>query len=74
MESGELDDKWSSSYIYFVLKQWYLNIIFLGPEKYSRPSVWLVYYGCFELVLESLRKKSHSCKFGIIKGGFLFLY
>ena len=27
---------------------------------------WLVYQGCFELVLESLGKKFHSCRFGII--------
>ena len=24
---------------------------------------WLVYHGCFELVLESLGTKSHSCRF-----------
>ena len=44
---------------------------------YSRPSVartlTVAYHGCFELVLESLGKKSHSCKFGIIKGGGLFI-
>ena len=27
---------------------------------------WLVYYGCFELVLESLGPKSHSCRFRIL--------
>ena len=27
---------------------------------------WLVYHGCFELVLESLVKNSLGCKFGII--------
>ena len=32
---------------------------------------WLVYHGCFELVLESLGKKAHSCRFGIIKGVFI---
>ena len=32
---------------------------------------WLVYHGCFELILEPLGKKSHSCRFGIIQGDFL---
>ena len=27
---------------------------------------WLVYHGCFELVLQSLGKKSLGCRFGII--------
>ena len=37
----------------------------------ARP-LWFVYHGCFELVLESLGKKSDSCRFGIMKGDFLF--
>ena len=35
---------------------------------------WLVHHGCFELVLESLGKKSHSCRFRIIWGDFHFYY
>ena len=35
---------------------------------------WLVYHGCFELVLESLGNKSHSCIFSVIWGDFLFYY
>ena len=34
---------------------------------------WLVYYGCFKLVLESLRTKSHSCRSGIIQVVFSFI-
>ena len=35
---------------------------------------WLVYHGSFELVIQSLGKKSHSCRFGIISGVYLFSY
>ena len=35
---------------------------------------WLVYHGCFELVLKSLGKKSHSCRIRIIWSDFLFHY
>ena len=35
---------------------------------------WLVYHGCFELVLESLGKKSHSCRVRIIWVIFFFYY
>ena len=34
---------------------------------------WLVYHGCFELVLASLGTKSHSCRFGIIRVIFFFV-
>ena len=44
--------------------------------KYSRTSMALTlmtcYHGCFELILESLRKKFHSCRFGILWVNFLF--
>ena len=33
---------------------------------------WLVYYVCFELLLASLGKKSHICRFRIIKLFFLY--
>ena len=35
---------------------------------------WLVYHGCFELVLECLGKKNHGGRSEIIKGDFLFLF
>ena len=34
---------------------------------------WLVYHGCFELVLESLEKKSHSWRFKIFLATFFCL-
>ena len=34
---------------------------------------WLVYHGCFELILETLGKKSPGCRFRIIQSDFLFL-
>ena len=33
---------------------------------------WLVNHGCFELVIESLGTKSHSCRLRIILGWFSF--
>ena len=35
---------------------------------------WLVYHGCFELFLESLGKKSYSCRFSINLGWCSILY
>ena len=35
---------------------------------------WLVYHGCFELVLESLGKKSNNCRFWDNLWLFSFLY
>ena len=49
------------------------TIVFNYTEELQwREHWWLVHHDCFELVLESLGKKSHNCKFEIIKGGFLF--
>ena len=35
---------------------------------------WLVYHDCFELILGSLEKKSHSCRFGKNRVIFIFIF
>ena len=55
----------------FYVKVFYVMSKALSGELSCPCDRSCVYHGRYEVVLESLRKKFHTCRFGIIQSGFL---